>query len=94
MWLTPADIAEIQLAIEGSETFAPEQATKILARQVKNLIAKEQESVLSRSFFTDWRSILIALPCIIIVLSFFALRYCYPFAVLLGETLKNGIKNS
>ncbi len=94
MWLTPMDIAEIQADVEGSKVFSPEQELDIVTRQLKNLIAIEQENTLSRSIFTDWRLILIALPCIIIIIiSIFALRYCYPSAVFAWGMLKNGTRS-
>jgi hypothetical protein len=81
MWLTPGDLAEIRPIVQNTETLAPEQATGILTRQLKNVIAQQNPS--SLGFLTDWRAIVVLLPAIIAVVSLVALAYCYPRAVFL-----------
>lgn len=93
MWLTPSDLAEIQPIVQDAKTLAPEQAADILARQLRNLIAKEAAPTISIfspfSVILDWRVAVILLPAVIAIGSFFALVPCYPRAVFLWGDAKD-----
>jgi hypothetical protein len=65
----------------NTNTVSALQATEILARQLKIVIA--QRASPSLAFLTDWRLIVIILPAAIAVVAQFALASCYPQVVFL-----------
>jgi hypothetical protein len=83
MWLTPADLAYVSPLVDSTNTISSQQATEILTRQLKNVIAQQTKSSSPLAFLTEWRLIVVILPAAIAVVALFALVSCYPQAVFL-----------
>lgn len=81
MWLAPSDLADIEPMIRGTKAIVPDQATDILTRQLRNVIAQQSASPFSS--LADWRVIVLLVPVMILLGAFVTLSFCYPRAVFL-----------
>src|SRR5262249_14768145 len=82
MWLTAADLQELQPYLTDP-SLKKDLGSVVLARQVGNA-SRSRESGFSWRSLTQWRTILVLAPAIIIVVAFLYLFIsCYPPAVFL-----------
>jgi len=83
MWLTNQDLKELG-TIQSDPALAREKAGEVLSHQIHNLaVARQQRySIIARA--TQWRSILLIIPSVLILAALAYLYFrCYPSAVFL-----------
>jgi len=86
MWLTEADISELQRAFNDSSSVADPQILiiDVYKRQIQNLSSRSDKVSLFPEWVGDWRFLVMLVPVLVILLTFgYLLATCYPSAVFL-----------
>jgi hypothetical protein len=80
LWLTKAEVTELETTLQQSTVISPEVEADILRRQLHNI----RKSLEPRSLYPKWTVLLIAVPILVVVCSFiYLVSRCYPAAVFL-----------